>query len=103
MFHISHSVDDNENKTNLNFNCLQSLNECHEKTLKECAMLDYDKVVTCSREPIIKIFDIGGDGNKLCEFAGHEMAINTIGVKHDGKYIASGSRDCTTRLWDIEK
>jgi hypothetical protein len=31
------------------------------------------------------------------------MAINTIGVNSDATKLASGARDCTTRLWDIEK
>ena len=65
VFHIANSVDDHENPQNLTFNCLQTLEDCHDKVVNECAMLDYDRVVTCSREPIVKIFDIGGDGSPI--------------------------------------
>jgi WD40 repeat protein len=65
-------------------------------------MLDYDRVVTCSREPVVKIFDLGGDGTPVAKFEGHEMAVNTIGVSSDKLKIASGARDCTVRIWDIE-
>ena len=69
-------------------------------------MLDYDKVVTCSRDPVIKVFDLtkGADtkSSLIAELVGHEMAVSAIGVNSDGFQIASGARDCTIRVWDVE-
>ena len=63
-------------------------------------MLDEDHVVTCSRDPIIKIFDLS-TSKSLTELKGHEMAVSTIafnqesnanGGKVFGK-LASAGRD----------
>ena len=68
-------------------------------------MLGYEKVVTCSRDPVIKIFDLAEAVNQeaIASLEGHEMPVTAIGVSHDHKKIASGGRDCTCRIWDIEK
>ena len=72
-----------------------------------CTMLDYNHVVTCSRDPVIKIWNIGGgdgpDSKAEIEFKGHEMSVSTVAVSADKERLASGGRDCTTRIWDIEK
>lgn len=70
-----------------------------------CKMLDYDRVVTCSREPIIKLWSLGqstSDGAPLAEFKGHEMSVSTVDCQPATKRLASAGRDCTTRVWDIE-
>ena len=70
-----------------------------------CAMLDYNRVVTCSREPIIKLWDLAKstpDGGPSAQFKGHEMSVSTVAVSPDKKKLASGGRDCTTRVWDVE-
>ena len=70
-----------------------------------CAMLDYNRVVTCSREPIIKLWDLAksnADGSPSAQFKGHEMSVSTVAVSPDKKRLASGGRDCTTRVWDVE-
>jgi len=36
------------------------------------------------------------------ELGGHQNRISTVDVSLDGKTIASGSRDKTVRLWDVE-
>ena len=87
MFHISHSVDDTDNPTNLSFNHLQTLENIYEKPVNDCTMLDYDRVITCSRDPVIKMFDLtkGGttESSIVAEFEGHEMAVSTIGTNYD--------------------
>jgi len=65
-----------------------------------CCMVNQSKVATCSREPIIKIFDLEDDKTPTVQLVGHEMPVSSISHKN-GK-IVSGGRDCTTRVWDIE-
>ena len=46
-----------------------------------CCMIDYDTVVTCSREPIIKMWNLAGGSNSgqpKAEFTGHEMSVSTV-------------------------
>ena len=70
-----------------------------------CAMVDYDRVLTCSREPIIKLWSLGGgtDGNPIVCLEGHEMPVTTIAYEASSGKIASAGRDCMTRVWDLEK
>ena len=35
-------------------------------------------------------------------FSGHEEGVTTIAVTSDDKYIVSGSKDCTIRIWDLD-
>ena len=72
-----------------------------------CCMLDYNNVITCSREPIIKLFCLDGtdgasDGAPKAKFEGHEMSVTTVAAQPSRIKIASGSRDCSTRVWDVE-
>lgn len=82
MFHISHSVDDTDNKFNLSFDHLQTLEEAHNKVVNDCCMLDWDRVLTCSRDPVIKLFDLSKGGSTesslVTEFTGHSMAVSAI-------------------------
>ena len=43
-----------------------------------CAMVDYDRVVTCSREPIIKMWNIATGSSEVAKFEGHEMSVSTV-------------------------
>ena len=67
-------------------------------------MIDYDKVVTCSREPVIKLWNLGAGQSEepIASFSGHEMSVSTVASSPDGTRLASGGRDCTTRVWDLE-
>ena len=38
----------------------------------------------------------------ILRFEGHEKVVNSVAFSPDGKYIASGSHDCTIRLWNVE-
>ena len=98
---VTHAVDHDTDSRNLSFDVLQSV-PCHTKIVNMCTMYDYDRVITCSREPIIKMHDLSGAGQE-CQFSGHEMSVSTVDVERtDGKLMASGGRDCTTIVWDIE-
>ena len=51
------------------------------------------------------MWNIGGGGPESgpeSEFKGHEMSVSTVAVSSDKARLASGGRDCTTRIWDIE-
>ena len=71
-------------------------------------MVDYDKVLTCSREPIIKLWNLGSAGEAgeeplLAQFSGHKMPVSTIAYELTNNRLASAGRDCTTRVWDVER
>lgn len=47
----------------------------------------------------------GADGTQdaLREFKGHELTVSSVqAVPTDGRWVASGSRDTTVRIWDVE-
>ena len=58
VMHVTHAVDHDSDSMNLQIDLLQTI-ECHSKVVNMCSMLDYDRVVTCSREPIIKLWSLG--------------------------------------------
>ena len=102
--HVTHAVDHDSDRTNLQIDLLQTI-DCHSKVVNMCSMLDYDRVVTCSREPIIKLWSLGqstSDGAPLAEFKGHEMSVSTVACESSTNRMASAGRDCTTRVWDLE-
>lgn len=62
-------------------------------------MVDNDTVISCSREPVIKVFDLQGDDDGFVGvFEGHEMAVTAIDYR--AEHLVSGARDCTLRVWD---
>ena len=71
-----------------------------------CSMLDYDRVFTCSREPVIKLWHLSShetSGEPLALFEGHEMSVSTVAYREkQGELLASAGRDCTTRVWNVE-
>jgi WD40 repeat protein len=103
VFAVGPVVEDDhaheEDKERLAISHLQSI-ECHSKIVNQCCMVDQHKVITCSREPIVKLFDLNGGSEPIAQFKGHEMPVSAVSYRA-GK-IATGGRDCTTRVWDIE-
>ena len=81
-------------------NHLQSLT-CAEKKLNQVCLISEQKVVTCSRETVIKVWDLEGGEDCVQKLTGHEMPVSSVDYRN-GR-VASGGRDCTTRVWDIEK
>jgi hypothetical protein len=77
-----HSVDHDTDGRNLSFAHLQTI-EAHSKVVNMCCMLDYNNVITCSREPDIKMFCLDGTdleqaGVPSAVFTGHEMSVTTV-------------------------
>ena len=77
-------------------------------------MLGQDKFLVCSRDPVVKLFnllDFSKGSNKAsknilaeseADFEGHTMSVTSLAANSSGTLLASGSRDQTTRLWDVE-
>ncbi len=42
------------------------------------------------------------DGNLIRTLTGHTKSVNAIAFSVDGKYLISGSRDCTLKVWDCQ-
>jgi ribosome biogenesis protein ERB1 len=41
--------------------------------------------------------------NALClQFLGHKKGVQSISLSPDGQFLASGSADCTVRLWEVD-
>ena len=69
--------------------------------MNQCCLVETSKVAVCGRDPIIKVFDLKeGKQTTVCELVGHEMPVSSVTYRN-GK-LASGGRDCTTRVWDVE-
>jgi len=100
VFHITHAVDHDTDKKNLSLELLQSI-KAHDKSVNMCTMLDYDRFFSCSRDPVIKLFNLT-ESDSIEEFTGHEMSVTAIDVDATKTKLASGGRDYTTRIWDIE-
>ena len=101
---IFHLDDDSNGDNTYSFNHKLSI-DAHSKIVNMCDIYKGTNVFTCSREPIIKLFDLtlGEDAPEnrlLSDFKGHDMSVTT--VSSNLTMLASGSRDQTTRLWDIE-
>lgn len=66
-----------------------------------CEMFDPTKVLTCSREPVIRLYDLQEVKNDeiipnnriISEFIGHDMSVSTITKSTDKTHLVSGSRD----------
>lgn len=65
-----------------------------------CTMLNQSKVIFCSKDPVIKLFDLENNNSEL--YKGHDMAVTSLSTSPDQRFFVSGSRDCSTKLWDIE-
>lgn len=51
----------------------------------------------------LKLFDLGNANEKPAPLGkGHDGTIWSLAFSHNGKYLASGSLDKTTRLWNVE-
>jgi WD40 repeat protein len=59
-------------------------------------------VLAGGKDNKISMWDIGKMPPAMIKtFEGHKGQIKSIDVSSDGKYVASGSADCTVRIWDL--
>jgi WD40 repeat protein len=55
---------------------------------------------TGSKDHLIRVWDTAS-GRLLVTLRGHQLAVDALVFKRDGKTLVSASRDGTTRLWDL--
>lgn len=67
-----------------------SVRDAHNKILNQCDLFQ-KRLLTCSRDPVIKMFDIEAPDRVIAEFKGHEMSVTT--AAQNESMVASGSRD----------
>lgn len=55
-----------------------SIKDAHPKILNQCDLFQ-SRLLTCSRDPVIKMFDIKAtiENRLIAEFKGHEMSVTT--------------------------
>ena len=58
-------------------------------------------IATANADKTIKIFDLTS-GELLKTLTGHSSEVNAVTYSPDGKYIVSGSRDNSVKLWNAE-
>jgi WD40 repeat protein len=61
-----------------------------------------NKILSCSFDRMIKVWS---SHDAICEktLQGHSEAVTSCDITRDGRFVVSGSTDCTIRLWDVEK
>ena len=57
--------------------------------------------ISCSQDGYVKMYDIQTDKEKNLQM--HLNEVYCLSISEDRKYIASGSKDNTVRVWDIPK
>ncbi len=63
-------------------------------------MGDGDKIVSGSRDGIVRIWDAGLQAESKERIRGHSDPVWSVAISRDGTRVCSGSRDRTVRLWD---
>ena len=67
----------------------------------QCVQFSPDgKHVAACGDKFVSMFDIES-GKLVREFSGHAQDIFRLAFSHDGKYVASGSRDKTVHVWHV--
>jgi len=57
-------------------NAGMSVRDAHTKILNQCDLFQ-KRLLTCSRDPVIKMFDMEAADRVIAEFKGHEMSVTT--------------------------
>lgn len=103
MFGVSPAIEADhqtpENQDMLQITYLQS-KKVSSKSVTMCCLINWDTVVSCSREPVIYAHDLIGLDEPLTKYQGHTMSVSAIEAHKTS--LASGARDCCTKLWDVE-
>jgi WD40 repeat protein len=72
--------------------------KCSDHALFSMIVSDsYDFVAVGTQDGLINIFK----GNKQQTFAGHSDAVRSVSISPKARWLASGSKDASVRLWDV--
>ncbi|XP_034535773.1 WD repeat-containing protein 88-like isoform X2 [Notolabrus celidotus] len=78
-----------------------SLQRSHESSVSSCSFSTDDLLVSGSYDRTVALWDM----STLCQtliLKGHTDCVTDVSVSTDKKLVASASKDCTVRLWNIE-
>jgi len=60
-------------------------------------------IVSCGWDKLVKVWDLSQCSSPLRTLAGHTSYLNTVTVSPDGSLCASGGKDGTAMLWDLNE
>ena len=43
-----------------------------------CCNAENNRVITCSRDPVIKMWDVSDSNDLVCEWKGHDMSVTSV-------------------------
>ena len=75
----------------------------HSKKIYAAAFSYNDQYAATASEDKTVILWNTLSGEKISVLSGHTEAVVSLAFTPDGKYLLSGGRDCTIRLWEMEK
>ena len=79
------------------------INILTSKTIKKLSLTKLTQSTSKENEKIYsKIYYYETNTKKIRTFKGHSSTVTSVAITPDGKYIVSGSRDNTIKLWDIK-
>jgi len=75
----------------------------HEREITKIEIdLATNAVYTASRDKCVNRMSLH-DENIQQKYNGHTLVVTALSLKEDGRQFVSGSRDCSVKLWNVEK
>ena len=100
---ISSTIKINSSFTKIKeYKCIKTI-EDHQNYIRDMIInIKEKKVITCSDDKLIKIFDINNDYKCIQNLKGHNETINKIIYMQDPNFLLSASEDKLIKIWELK-